>query len=276
MPRLSGIHRFACLALYRALLRQCAKLPTTALDADVKILVQQKFHRYRNLQSPSQTSNALKAGYEALDLLHSASQGHRNDVDRITTLISHSRSMKQENASMQRALTAARPPKPLSPKQRKKEEAKRFQASTAGRHPDAAPILSRPRPVVRGRRRVPVLVSARGIPFLRIKKPQPMVLSGVIRSKLETRWRRVEHREMLNTELLFARDEDMWDKLTTGGEPATWIEAVEISLKEVSRLIKVTDYKNKQLAEAMWKIVLAERKLAAEEESRDRLTEKQS
>lgn len=81
VPRLSGIHRFACmsllpvtklrlltllsgLALYRALLRRCAKLPTTALDADVKALVQQKFHRYRNLQSPSQTSNALKAGYE--------------------------------------------------------------------------------------------------------------------------------------------------------------------------------------------------------------------
>ena len=83
VPRYSGVHRFACmlhlsrtqnlhflilltgLALYRALLRQCAGLPEAALDVTaVRTLVQQKFHRYRGLQSPSQTSNAMKAGCE--------------------------------------------------------------------------------------------------------------------------------------------------------------------------------------------------------------------
>ena len=204
---------------------------------------------------------------KAFDLLHSACRGNQHDIDRMKTLMLESRHLKEKSASIQRALTAARPPKVVSPRQLKKEEAKRFQEMTARRHPDATPILSRPRPVVSGKRRIPVLVNARGIPFLRIKKPQPKFLSGIIRKKLQQRWKRIERRDALNYELLVARDEDLWDILTTRREPVTWFEAVDSSLKEVNRLIKESDYKNKELAEAMWKVVLAERKLAAEEES---------
>lgn len=54
------------LSLYRALLRQCS--PSAAGDAPwrdaTKFLVQQRFRRYKRLQSPSQIANALKAGYE--------------------------------------------------------------------------------------------------------------------------------------------------------------------------------------------------------------------
>lgn len=154
----------------------------------------------------------------------------------------------------------------LSPRQQKKEEAKHFQQTTAQRHPDATPILSRPRPVVSGRRRIPVLVNARGVPFLRIKKPQPRILSCVIRTKLEKRWRRVERRDRLDLNLLFARDEDLWDDLTIGRESETWIQAVNSSIQEVKKQLAESDKKNKELAEAMWKVVLAERELAAKEE----------
>ncbi|OJJ40524.1 hypothetical protein ASPWEDRAFT_102093 [Aspergillus wentii DTO 134E9] len=266
VPKLSGVHRFACLALYRALLRQCTRLPnaTPELNAS-KPLIKQKFHRYKSLQSPSQTVNAMKAGYEALDLLHNASQGKKRDVSHITKLITHSQSMKEESRLAQRKMGLIKNSKPVSPKVQKKEESRRLQQNTARRHPDATSILSRPRPVVSGRRQIPVLVNARGVPFLRIKKPQPKNLSGVLRTKLEKRWSKIERRERLQLELLFAKDEDLWDRLTIDQEPDTWSQEVLTALKDVNTKIKETDNKNKELAEAMWKVVLAERELAAKE-----------
>ncbi|KAF7592757.1 hypothetical protein BBP40_012515 [Aspergillus hancockii] len=150
----------------------------------------------------------------------------------------------------------------------KKDESRRLQEQTARRHPDATPILSRPHPIVSGRRRIPVLVNARGVPFLRIKKPQPKNLSGVIRTKLDKRWKLIERRDRLDLELLFAKDEDSWDTLTTSSELPTWAQGVEDALEAMNHQIQESDRKNKELAEAMWKVVLAERKLAAEEEKR--------
>ncbi|KAF5860384.1 hypothetical protein ETB97_001673 [Aspergillus alliaceus] len=266
VPKLSGVHRFACLALYRALLRQCANFPNTApVLSTCKLLVQQKFHKYKKLQSPSQIVNSLKAGYEALDLLHSASQGSQRDIRRITKLLSDVQLVKQRESALQRE-RCKKEPKPLSRKQQKTSDSRRFQEETARRHPEATPILSRPRPVVSGRRRVPVLVNARGVPFLRIKKPQPKNLSGVIRTKLEKRWKRIERRDRLDLELMFTRDEDVWDTLTTGSEEETWSGEVKGAIEALNRQIRDTDKKNMQLAEAMWNVVLAERKLAAEEQ----------
>ena len=54
------------------------------------------------------------------------------------------------------------------------------------------------------------MVNARGIPFLRLKKPQPKNLSGVIRAKLEKRWNRIVLRDRLQVDLLFAEDEEAW------------------------------------------------------------------
>ncbi|KAB8072099.1 hypothetical protein BDV29DRAFT_178055 [Aspergillus leporis] len=265
VPKLSGVHRFACLALYRALLRQCAKLPNNNSELSTcKLLIQQKFQRYKRLQSPSQTVSSLKAGYEALDLLHSAARGNQNDIHHITKLISETQAAKQRESALQRQLSKTEP-KPLSRKQQKTNENRRLQEQTARRHPDATPILSRPHPVVSGRRRIPVLVNARGVPFLRIKKPQPKNLSGVIRSKLEHRWKRIERRDRLDYQLLLAKDEDTWDALTTGTELRTWTQGVEDALIDLHQQIQESDRKNRELAEAMWKVVLAERKLAAEE-----------
>ena len=153
-------------------------------------------------------------------------------------------------------------------KEKRREEVRSFEKMTARRHPDATPILSRPRPVVNGKRRVPVLVNARGVPFLRIKKPQPMNLSGAIRSKLDNRWKRVERRERLTDDSMLAEYEDLWDNLTVGREDVTWAKEVYDALKEVNTRIQESDVKNKQLADDMWDVVLAERKLAEEERQR--------
>ncbi|OXV07409.1 hypothetical protein Egran_04829 [Elaphomyces granulatus] len=269
VPKRSGIHRFACLALYRALLRKCSRLPlTVASPVSVKFLVQYKFRRCRNIQSPSQVINALQAGYEAVDLLHSTSQGNESEIYRLQTLLSEGRSLRLLNASEHRELTNARCNKPLSALDKKKAESRRYQRATAYRHPNAQPILSRPRPVVSGRRRVPVLVSARGVPFLRIKKPQPKILSDVIRTKLDKRWNRILLRDRLQAELLLAKDEDDWDGLVGDETLPSWTSEIRVALEEVIEKIQGSDQKNKELAEAMWNVVLSERKLAEEEAER--------
>lgn len=58
---------FIGLALYRALLRRCS--PTRSNNnapwvSQIKSLAKSRFRRYKNLQSPSQVQNALKAGYQ--------------------------------------------------------------------------------------------------------------------------------------------------------------------------------------------------------------------
>ena len=174
--------------------------------------------------------------------------------------------MKAANSSIQRTLAKAHPVKPLSKREIQKLEMKRFLRKTAQRHPDAMPILSRPRPVVSGKRRVPVLVNACGFPFLRIKKPQPSFVSSVIRSKINTRLRRINNRMRLKEELIFASDEDLWDQLTESTEPDSWCDAINFSMEEITRQLKESDHKTQVLAENMWNVVLAERDLAAKEE----------
>ncbi|PWY80614.1 hypothetical protein BO70DRAFT_292565 [Aspergillus heteromorphus CBS 117.55] len=269
VPRKSLAHRFATLALYRGLLRQCAKLPDTPSDLSAcRPYIQQRFHKYKGLQSPSQTIHSLKAGYEALDLLYSASQGNQHDVGRITKLIAESRRAKQQASEWQRERAKLQPVQPLNRKKQKKNANRDFQKSTALRHPDAEPILSRPRPVVKGKRHIPVLVNARGLPFLRIKKPQPKFLSAVLNSKAEMRWKWIERAQRLEHELVMAQDEDEWDVLTGHGEDETWAQSVQLSYRNVCLTIKRADQRSQELAESMWKVVLAERKLAEEEKQR--------
>lgn len=169
------------------------------------------------------------------------------------------------NKEYQRERTKAKPVKPLSKKEKRKQETRDFEKTTARRHPDATPILSRPRPVVSGKRRVPIFVNARGVPFLRIKKPQPMNLSGVIRSKLDNRWKRIERRDRLETASVIAEGENLWDQMTLGQKEVSWANEVQSALKAVNDKIAESDAKNKKLAEDMWQVVLDERKLAAEE-----------
>jgi hypothetical protein len=66
---------------------------------------------------------------------------------------------------------------------------------------------------------------------------------------------------------LFARDEDDWDRITTTAERSTWVQPIQESLDDVCDKVAHWDMKNKQNAESMWGVVLAERALAEEEAS---------
>jgi hypothetical protein len=169
---------------------------------------------------------------------------------------------------MQRKIRPVAPPaKPLTPKQAQKEKSIRFQEETSQRHPNATSILERPRPLGGKKRNVPVLVNARGLPFLRYKKPQPRNVSSVIRTKLGRRWNWIERRDRLKIELLFAKDEEEWDRITKTKESSTWYEHPANAIADVNAKIGHFDMHTKELANNMWKIVLAEKALAEEEAS---------
>ncbi|KAJ5133666.1 hypothetical protein N7448_001310 [Penicillium atrosanguineum] len=255
---------FIGLALYRALLRQCSpSVGNPPWLAETQSLIKQRFRRYRQLQSPSQAANSLKAGYKTLDLLDSASKGNKEDAGHVSKILSQAKSVKKQFAAQQRKKTMVE--KPLSPNEMKKMKAVRSELETWERKPDTPSILNRPQPVS-GRRKVPVLVNARGIPFLRIKKPQPANLSGVIRNKLNKRWECIEVRDKLQTEVLFAKDEDVWDRLTHGGDEGSWAEQPKLALDNIYQKIHETDRKTREMAENMWQVVLREREALAEEE----------
>lgn len=206
---------------------------------------------------------------KALDLIHFASQGRQQEKESLLKLISDGERAIELNKEYQRERTKAKPVKPLSKKEKRKQGTRDFEKATARRHPEAIPILSRPRPVVNGKRHVPVFVNARGVPFLRIKKPQPMNLSGMIRSKLDNRWKRIERRDRLEIASSIAEGEDLWDRITLAQEKVSWLNEVQSSLKAVNNKITESDAKNKKLAEDMWQVVLAERKLAAKEAAKE-------
>jgi hypothetical protein len=179
--------------------------------------------------------------------------------------LSHAESSNERKRNVQAAIAERLPVKQPTRKQLKAQENRRLQEMTARRHPDTISILSRPRPVVSGRRHVPVLINACGVPFLRIKKPQPLNLSRVLHRKIAQRWRLVGHRERLMHELYFAEDEDEWDSLTIGFESETWYNAVRDSYDDTVNKIRTIDDKNIARSEAMWEVVLAERELAIKE-----------
>ncbi|KAI9371459.1 hypothetical protein BJX61DRAFT_27811 [Aspergillus egyptiacus] len=269
VPKKSSVHRFACLALYRALLRQCKEVRKAAPQLiAAQSHIRDRFRRYRTLQSPSQSANSLKAGYEALDLLHSAARGNEEDTNVIKSILSEAQSVKRQKQNLQAVVSKKHSLNQPTSKQLKRLENKRFQEMTSRRHPDATPILSRPRPVVSGRRHVPVLVNASGLPMLRIKKPQPKILSAIILAKSNQRFKWFERLERLKQEIIFGQDEDEWDSLTTGKESVTWTSVFELSMKEYSQKISGFGEKNRETAEAMWRVVLAERRLAEAEKQR--------
>ncbi|CAG8392448.1 unnamed protein product [Penicillium salamii] len=266
VPKHSGAHRVACLSLYRALLQQCRSSNKTPWLDETGSLVRRNFRKYKVLQSPSQTVNALKAGYEALDLIHS-SRTNPLDRNRITHMISHAKIKRDKYTQLQKqSQPVAPPPVPLTPRAARKAESIRFQNETSRRHPDAKSVLDRPRPLGEKKRHIPVLVNARGLPFLRFKKPQPRNVSSVIRTKLANRWDWIQRRDGLKVDLLFAQDEEAWDRMTGTKDSGAWPEDIQIAIEDVKTKINQFDMRTKDLAQKMWKVVQAEKALAKAEE----------
>ncbi|KAK5159109.1 hypothetical protein LTR04_005126 [Oleoguttula sp. CCFEE 6159] len=72
-------------------------------------------------------------------------------------------------------------------------------------------VLSRPYAPVSGRRRVPYLVDANAVPFLRFKKPQPANLARYIGDRIKQRQKRFNRLHALADGKTLAELEDQWD-----------------------------------------------------------------
>ncbi|KAI0450818.1 hypothetical protein F5B21DRAFT_517174 [Xylaria acuta] len=226
VPARNSRHRTACLALYRALLRLA---PQVSLPHDlatgwgpgknpIAVHIQRAFRRNVADTSPRIVHPALSAGYRMLSVLHDAatspSSTHRASI--VTFL-------QSRLAERQRSL-ANRPPPPTGPKPGAPRAgtlpllAKVSPAPSAS-NPHPRPRYAtphRPRPQAElggtGRRKIPRLDLASDFPFLRLTKPEPALLSRVLRQKMAKRFARMESLiDLKEAQLPAAELEDEWD-----------------------------------------------------------------
>ena len=200
----------------------------------------------------------------------------------------------EHTAAYRAALAAAR--SPTSPQKLSKIAHLRAVATKANstRYPASKPVLQRPLPLSEirgGQRRVPNLISAQGVPFLRYSKPQPISLSRVIRQKQERDQKRFNRQEAFKADIITAQWEDQWDELVEAqmakeqsqvehkrrstkefhrfaeedSREASWGHEVVIAERELYQQIRQSDEKNVELGRKMWEIVVKERELAAQE-----------
>lgn len=141
-------------------------------------------------------------------------------------------------------------------------------------HPDAVPVLARPHPQLSGRRHVPKLVTANGVPFLRFKKPQSAFLSRVIRDKLGQRQKYFERLQALEQQAELAALEDRWDRVLfrmhgardrEDTAEADWTEELELSIRDTMQRLAKQDKANVAMAARMQEIVDREKELAEAE-----------
>lgn len=221
LPAKSGLHRVACVSLYRALIRQCSHISIPEVYYRGAIhplvhLIRKQFRRNVNDTSQHLVRKALKVGYEVRKpnctefrvtdirllkvekLFHEAVSGSSTAQSRI---IEHLTTL-QAKGDATRAQQALNPPKTV------------IRRPKPAPYPNSLPMLNiRPRPLEAfpGPRKVPKLINANGYPMLRYQKPQSEFLSRVIRDKIKSSIKSVNQRDSLQVQLDDASKEDEWD-----------------------------------------------------------------
>lgn len=139
-------------------------------------------------------------------------------------------------------------------------------------HPGAGKTLDRPLTTLSGRRRVPKLVNANRVPFLRLKKPQSPFVSRIIRDIIDTRERRISLAKRLEEQLPLAMHEDEWDKILFDHfglkESHLWTSELRLAINQNASLQAAAVQKRTDLAARMHAIVEQEKALALEEKLR--------
>ncbi|KAJ4311908.1 hypothetical protein N0V94_007711 [Neodidymelliopsis sp. IMI 364377] len=259
-PKQSTQHRVAAIALYRALLSGCssAALPDDERTS-LRHAIQNKFRQNRKIQSTYQLGLSFQLGYETLDKLDVSTTDDSADATSLARLV----------ATLPRGLTA-NPPRRRSPPLPPPPH-------PSGKHPlavlppEKAVLNVRPYAQVSGPRRVPVIASANGIPFLRLTKPQPPALSRVLRQKLDRRITRFHRKVLLeNYWMPLARQEDEWDNLMTAQlklreDRIKWTDAVFEAERHNQALYEEDVARDKEIVRKMQAIVDQETKLALKE-----------
>ncbi|KAL8672171.1 MAG: hypothetical protein Q9168_003370 [Polycauliona sp. 1 TL-2023] len=148
-----------------------------------------------------------------------------------------------------------------------------FDIARRSPHPAAKRVLDGlPSPTPGHRRRVPTMINANHIPFLRFKKPQSPFLSHIIRKKTDEREKRIARTQRLERLVPFAEDEDRWDEIvkrtngiSSNDRGITWTCAIHNALTHVKRVHKDNSFKRMHIARRMFDIMEEERKMADQE-----------
>lgn len=259
IPRSLIAHRIAAIALYRALLSQCRALTTVEAQQrnELQNIIRNRFKQARHLHSPRRLILNFEASYEAIDYLDAAVAGDEASRSYVLDLLATAPDKIKQ-----------RPPITLS-KDVLKEARKQLHEKPAG----FSSVLDRPLPLERlsGKRHVPKLYNAQGIPVLRFKKPQPENLSGYINHRSKQQQKRHDTRLRLEREIALAEAEDDWDRIvaehagmapgdrSTGGR--LWAEEAIMAHAGVSAKLDAERAKNQAWSEKLQNIVDREQEL---------------
>ncbi|KAK4150632.1 hypothetical protein C8A00DRAFT_17871 [Chaetomidium leptoderma] len=295
VPARSSRHRRACFALYRALLRQGPRVPlpddlSTASPLGpanpIQTLVRNGFRRNERDTSPRLVVSALKNGYRYLTLLSRAADPSTPEHSSVLSFLREN----QTRVLALKAKSAASTAKRISTAPIEGRTPLITKISPEG-HPPVYVPTGPPRPLSsfpRGVRKPPTLGATLGVPFLRIKKPQPRFLERVLRQKSQRRTKRlIKILEMEGEGMEEAAVEDAWEKLVEdmlrrqknedggrGGQVRQVREKKERTYKDTiwETVVSMSDLTNQERLDliargkAMWQIVLDEQEMALQEE----------
>ncbi|KAK8166534.1 hypothetical protein IWX90DRAFT_433109 [Phyllosticta citrichinensis] len=243
VPRNTGTHRVAAIALYRALLASCSSVPVAAEEREsLRNVVRNKFRRNQLVHSSRLLTLAFSSGYDTLDMFDRSVKGDTTSTTHICELLE------------QTPLHLKRPPRiPKLPKQ------------PEGRIPTACPppeqqlLNTRPYMTVPGRRKIPILRVNNGVPFLMYSKPQPESLGRILRYQAlkgqdRQNWLGVIENDMMPQ----ARQEDFWDDLLEAAfgigdsnNPDAHMGQCEVDEEDSTWVTEVADFQTLLYAE--WK-----------------------
>lgn len=227
-----------------------------------------------------------------LDLVHACNNKDADALQKLAGLV-QSVSAQAEAAAAWRSTLATLKKAPAAGMLAKIEHVKAVGDRTNHvRYHASTPVLERPLPLSEiqgGTRRVPNLVTAQGIPFLRYSKPQPISLSRVIRQKVLWNEKNWTQRGVLEEKILIAGFENTWDRIlreehgivdgdaeessVIPAEPS-WTHEFRSTDAAISEALRAKDRKNAEMGVLMWEVVKKETALKRQEKTERRAARK--
>ncbi|KAL8771200.1 MAG: hypothetical protein Q9209_003371 [Squamulea sp. 1 TL-2023] len=250
-------------ALFRALLRNSRNVLPYEPSNNFRKHVKDIFRTKVKTQNHAAICAALSAGYETLDDL---TNRKLRILRQLAGLSSLERSA-QDNPDKRRATDGRTEIKVLQQRPRP------FDTGRRSLHPNAKRVLDGlPPPPPGHRRRVPTMINANHIPFLRFKKPQSPFLSHMIRKKTYEREKRIARTQRLENLLPLAEDEDGWDDIvrkmhgiSSNDNGTSWASAIREALSHAKKVHKANTIKRMHTAQKMFDIMERERQSADQE-----------
>ncbi|RKF56391.1 putative dna repair protein [Erysiphe neolycopersici] len=206
-PRASSRHRFACKALYHALLKPCNIIPLPSEFSlkgrinPIKHLIRKRFRQNAKSDSPNLIRKCLKIGYLAEHLLRLAALGVKPAIEQVHSFL-RTTVLEAEVARK----NCAHPKCNIQKRQRV------WPLPGVPRVVDIRPLPLEK--ISSGRRHVPSLVlTSGGFPFLRFKKSQSPYLSRVIRDKVNQKQKMLDQSNFLEETEELGKTEDTWENI---------------------------------------------------------------